>query len=91
MHSDLRVEIAIGRLSGWGAQAGAAGTVKRWLSLASQSGGRIISDGEDIDYNTALTKYSSSLDNDIQDTIYLDVLSQNQGESQFFEFVLLKD
>jgi hypothetical protein len=91
MKSDLRVEIVVGRLTGWGAQTGTAGTIKRWLSVASQSGGRIISNSQDIDYDTALTIYSSNLDDDIQDTIYLEVLTENQGDPQILEFVLLSD
>ena len=87
---DLRVEISVGRLAGWGAQTGTAGTVKRWLSVASQSGGRIISNGEDIDYDTALSTYASNLDDDIQDSVYLDILTESQGESQLLEFVLLR-
>jgi len=91
MESDLRVEIEVGRLTGWGAQTGTAGTIKRWLSVASQSGGRIISNGQDIDYDTALVTYSSNLNDDIQDTIYLTILTENQGDPQLLEFVLLKE
>jgi hypothetical protein len=87
---DLRVEIKTGRLTGWGTQTGSAGTVKRWLSVASQSGGRIISDGEDIDYDTALTTYSANLDDDIQDSAYLNVYTDSDGEPQLLEFVLLR-
>ena len=88
---DLRVEIRTGRVAGWGTQVGSAGTVKRWLSVASQSGGRIMSNGEDIDYDTALTTYSANIDDDIQDTIYMIIVTESSGEPQTLEFVLLRD
>jgi len=91
MKSELRVEIVVGRLAGWGTQTGTAGTIKRWLSIASQSGGKIVSNGQDIDYDTALTTYASNLDDDIQDTVYLSVLTENQGDPQLLEFILLSD
>ena len=91
MENVLRVEIRTGKLTGWGARVGSDGTVKRWLSVASQSGGRITSDGEEIDYDIAIVKYADRLDDDIQDSVEMEIVTSGTSMDQLLEFCLLRD